>query len=628
MITQVRYLLIIVFFAIKGYCPNEVLGQQISGPEDVLNALESGLFQFDQRSYQAFRLYSQSAQRLTERGNYFIADSLFQLAMPLAHLEKDSTRLMEIYASRAFMYKVQGRFTKSLEDYLMVLDYYTRKRDIDKLVLAHAYLAEYYRSIEDGPLCGQYVYEGLELLQDHNIQPKNKAYLYGRAAAFQSQFRANTDSTIHYSNLALAAGIEANNKFCIGLSQNELGFIYMNIDKADTVKNFGYFRSAMNNFLAEKRYRDYLSAMENVARNYYNIGMPQMAIDTEAIAISIAEANQWYSFLDDAYLLMANAHFSLGHAEQYRVYFDKAYYTRIGTLNAEHAIEASELTANYQRNIAQQKLLEQETQTQLAKEEASNNRRALIITIVLAVVLLAIAVISVQLFVRFRRKNVQLREQQKIIKETNAQLSDALDQKTVLYRELNHRVKNNLTVLSGLIYLQESSETDSSPKDVYETLRQRIQSMAMVHQNLYEFNEALNINFQEYLGQLVPNVASAYTIHKEVSHDIRCEGLIVDINEAVPLAMIINELITNSFKHAFDNVKLGEIEIWSETKPSRRTIHYKDNGPGIQNTSGDETTMSLGLKLIHLMVKQLKGELIYKGDGGGVYYQMELTDPA
>ncbi len=589
-----------------------------------MSSLQDSLQNRPLNSQEAYRNYISAAQRLTERGNYALADSLYRIAMPLTVYESDSTIILGAIASRAFMYKIQGRFTKSLEGYLRFLDFYSRKSDLNQLVQAYSYLAEYYRAIVDAAMCAKYVYQALDLLEENEIDLKTKAYAYSRAAAFQSQFRGNTDSTIYYSNLALSTAIEADDKFIMALSQNELGFIYMNMDKSDTTTNFGFFRSAMDNFLSEQRYRDYISVLENVARNYYVIGIHEKTILTLSKAISIAEANNWKTYLDGSYLLIAEAYNKVGDHDLSHEYMVKAYYNKIDNLRAEHAIEASELTANFEKDIAQQKLREQQAQTQLAQEQVHANRNALIITIILSTVFLLIAIISVQLYIRFKRKNAQLRTQQDTINKTNAKLSDTLNQKNVLYRELNHRVKNNLTVLSGLIYLQESNETNPSQKEVYETLRQRIQSMAYVHQNLYKFSDSAKINFQEYTSHLVRNLAGAYQ-GTPVEYSIDCYDFQVEINEAVPLAMVINELITNSFKHAFHLGTKGTIKLSSETTSKARIIHYRDNGPGLSDSERFENPMSLGMRLVKLMIAQLKGKLTYQGDENGVYFKIQLA---
>ncbi len=621
LVQQILPFCLLLFYLI-GHQP--VVGQEISDPQDLLDSLSTNMSKFNSNSYRAFQLYSDAAQQLTNRGNYQLADSLFQLAMPLSNLESDSTLLMELIASRASMNKIQGRFSKALEDYLTILDYYTRKKDINHLVMAQAHLIEYYRTIQNQVRVAQYIYEGLRWMKNDAVDSKHKAYFYSRAAAFQSEFKKDEDSTIYYSNKALSFAIEANDRFCIALSQNELGFIYMNIDKRDTARSFGFFRAASDNFLSIQRYRDYISVMENIARNYYMIDIPTKAIETLEMAIDIAEANNWITFLDGSYLLLAESYRALGDYEMYSDYMMKAYFAKIETLNDEHAIEASELTANFEKDIAERKLQEQQVQTQLAQERARDNRNALIATIIISVVLLTITIISVQLYFRFRKKNAQFSVQQKIIQETNAQLTNALDQQNVLYRELNHRVKNNLTVLSGLIYLQESGETEILQKEIYETLRHRIQSIAIVHQNLYEFNEALNLNFQDYLRQLIPNIANAFSGDNRVSTSIRCENLIVNIDEAVPLAMIINELITNSFKHAFNNVDKGKIELWSKNSDGNRAIYYRDNGPGQETMDKESNPKSLGMRLVKLMVAQLKGTLTYTGNHTGVCYKIEL----
>ena len=102
--------------------------------------------------------------------------------------------------------------------------------------------------------------------------------------------------------------------------------------------------------------------------------------------------------------------------------------------------------------------------------------------------------------------------------------------------------------------------------------------MAIVHQNLYEFEDAVNVNFQQYLEQLIPNIAAAFSSGNKVQYKILCQELLVDINEAVPLAMTINELVTNSFKYAFGDEPKSIIKLRSFIEGEKRIIYYSDNG--------------------------------------------------
>ncbi len=328
--------------------------------------------------------------------------------------------------------------------------------------------------------------------------------------------------------------------------------------------------------------------------------------------------------MDDVYRLAGEVYFELGQFKQSASYMNKALAASYTTLRESHSIEVNELTASLEKKIAEQKLTELRAATQITEERALTNRKALIATAIISFLCLIIAFTSALLYFRFKRKNALLRSQQETINQTNSMLTEVIEQKNLLYKELNHRVKNNLTILSGLIYLQESGETNEQQINLYKTLRERIQSMAIVHQNLYEHNETLKIDFQAYLRQLIPNIAAAFSNGVKTSTEIDCDDLIIEMEEAIPLAMIINEIITNSFKHAFRPGMVGKIRLWSETTNGKRFIHYRDNGPGMPENYEHTSTQSLGMRLVHLMILQLKASFKYEGNQAGAYFRIEL----
>lgn len=602
---------------------------QISGPEEVLRELTNALSTTPLDSLQAFTLYSEAAQRLAWRGNYDKADSLFTKANSLAAYDTDSLKTLEMNLSRATMYKEEAKYTAALQTYMEALTFYQKRKDINAQVWVYSYLVEFYRATLNEELCLKFIEEGEELIASNTVDIRPKAYFAQARSAYFLQFRESDQNMTFeekrsYLELALSMAEASQDSYLIGLNQNGLGFLLMHNDPSESDEIVAYFESAKTHMLANERFRNYTSVLQNFSMYYTRSGYPEKAVDMTFEAIEFSKNNNWNSHLGDLYRLAGEVHYELGLFKESAEFLNEALTTTKASMNKMHSIELGELTTTLEKAIAEQKFFEQLIETGIAKKQATDNEKALITTVIISVVFLAIAIISVILYFRLKGANDNLLSQQEITRKTNAKLNDVVEQKNVLYKELNHRVKNNLTILSGLIYLQEDAEKTESQRELYQTLRQRIQSMALVHENLYQLDEALNINFQEYLRQLIPGIASAFSDDNQVTTNIRCEGLIVDMDEAVPLAMIINELITNSFKYAFKSKIKGQIELWSEIEKDHRYIHYKDNGPGMPEESGVVENQKLGMMLIRLMVEQLKGKLIYKGGENGLYFLIEL----
>jgi two-component sensor histidine kinase len=623
--------LICSVFLVASICCSNAFAQknvsvlEVTGPEALMQNLSISLNQANRDSIKIYSLYSNAAQRLVKRGNYRQADSLFNKAVALVHFEPDSLRLMEMKISRSSMYKDEGKFNQALKTLMEVLDYYNETKNLNGQLWTSAYLVEFYRYTSNAELCLKFINSGEKIIEtNENIDISAKAYLLCRKSSYYSEFIDNNDSTKHHLQIALKAAEEANNRYILALNQNEYGRLLSRTNPNNAENILHYLNAARDNMLTEERFRNYSTVLQSIALYYVRNGSPNLAIKPTLEAIDLGEKNNWRGPMDDTYRLAGEVYYELGQYQQSATYMNKALAASYIRIRESRSIEVNELTASLEKNIAEQRLSEMRLAAQIAEERATTNRKALITTVIISFLCLIIAVVSAFLFFRFRKKNALLRLQQETIRNTNAKLTDAIDQKNVLYKELNHRVKNNLTILSGLIYLQESGEKSEKQKDLYKTLRERIQSMALVHQNLYEFNEALKINFQEYLRQLIPNIAAAFSNGVKTSTEISCDNLIIEMDEAVPLAIIINEIITNSFKHAFRVGTVGQIQLWSETTNGKRVIHYRDNGPGMPNDYENINTQSLGMRLVKLMILQLKASLKYEGDQNGVYFKIEL----
>lgn len=605
-----------------------LFGQEISGPENILNQLESELADADFEQSDKLRLYGATIKRLTNRGNYDQADSVYKsIPLHLLQQKEDSLYIAEIDRTRAFMNRVKGRYSLALEIYLDLLTYYVSIEDVDNIALSYAYLGEFHRARRRYEPAERYLSEAKLIIDQDKVSKSTVAYWYSRKAAIQNERDSDADSTLYYAFMGLQLATDKEAYYTKALLLNEIGFASAMKGSISGKKIIDYYNRSITIMLENEHYLDFLFINNNLAYYYMGINEYEKALPILRKPLKMAEKNGWNMGLESNYRRLSQTLAALGQMEESYEFRKKSYEVQLINLADKSSIAVEELSATYEKSVAEENLKKQQLATTNAKKEANNNRRALIATITFTIILLLITFVSVSLFFRFRKKNALLRSQQDIIQKTNAQLTNAVNQKNVLYRELNHRVKNNLTILSGLIYLQESIEKDPGHQKLYQTLRHRIQSMAIVHQHLYAFNEAQNINFHEYLRQLLPEIAAAYNGDKDVNTSISCNNLVVTIDEAVPMAMIINELITNSFKHAFQSSTKGEIKIWSGMEDEKRTIHYKDNGVGMPQNIEGEGLQSLGMHLINLMVQQLKGKLFYEGGSDGVYYRIELPQP-
>jgi|GEM_PF-2668653 len=199
-------------------------------------------------------------------------------------------------------------------------------------------------------------------------------------------------------------------------------------------------------------------------------------------------------------------------------------------------------------------------------------------------------------------------------------MKDSLREKEILIKEIHHRVKNNLQIISSLLDLQLDIKEDPRIRNVFRDSKDRIRSMALVHENLYEFGDLARIDGIEYIQNLVAYFFDSYGDQADnITPLIHIEplSLLLEMDTAIPFGLILTELLSNAFKHAFSPGKEGEIDINIFSRPpGMLTVEVRDNGVGLPADIDFRETKSLGLKLVRLLTKQVHGTIEVKGKEG------------
>jgi PAS domain S-box-containing protein len=195
-------------------------------------------------------------------------------------------------------------------------------------------------------------------------------------------------------------------------------------------------------------------------------------------------------------------------------------------------------------------------------------------------------------------------------KETQAKLEHSLKEKEVLLSEVHHRVKNNLAIISGLIQLQVYEEDNILLKEKLVSGITRIQTIGSIHELLYQSNSLTQLRFDKSIRQLVENLYDIYDQLQLIDLDINLSPTTININQAVPACLVINELVTNALQHAFTTKDTGQISIdLSKNEDELLSLTISDNGKGLpDHISSISQNSSLGFQLVNTLIKQLEGE--------------------
>lgn len=201
--------------------------------------------------------------------------------------------------------------------------------------------------------------------------------------------------------------------------------------------------------------------------------------------------------------------------------------------------------------------------------------------------------------------------------ERTAALSAALEEREVLLREVHHRVKNNLQIVSSLMNIQ-ARGLDARSRAALEDCQSRVHTIALIHGALYDAKNLANVSFSSYLRDLATNVLRA-TGGKAISLEVKCDDVQLPIAKAIPCGLIVNELMTNAIKHAFPGGRSGTIRLELKEEGRQLVVSVRDDGVGLPAGLDYKSAPSMGLQLISMLSEQLDATLAVERDVGTTF---------
>jgi len=204
------------------------------------------------------------------------------------------------------------------------------------------------------------------------------------------------------------------------------------------------------------------------------------------------------------------------------------------------------------------------------------------------------------------------------------EIKSSLKEKETLLIEIHHRVKNNLAVVASLIQFQSFATENEELQTELSQCVLRIKSMAAIHEQLYQSKNFSNLNFADNLKSLTENIISTLNFDVNVETNFQLEAVMLNVGQAITCSLIINEVITNSLKHAFKGRKSGKIDIECKQEQNYMTVRVTDNGIGLPSGFSLEKTQSVGVQLIRIMAVQLDAEYEYENAEVGTIFSIRF----
>lgn len=369
-------------------------------------------------------------------------------------------------------------------------------------------------------------------------------------------------------------------------------------NKADYYIEKGEHNKALPIYLRELKASKGSKNLKILESAYYNIALVHYLNEKYNLAQRHLDsifniATDQSSYLEKALELRAKCYALTGNSKLANKYF-----TQVKRL--KDSMELSRIRNNYIVSTTQYELARKESDLLRSQERISAEKRQNNLTLI---GLCAISFLALLLFLFYKRaKNdkKRLAEQKKIVEKE-------VQEKSLLLKEVHHRVKNNLQVVSGLLDLQGTKKSKVEFDVLVEDTKKYIHSMSLVHEMLYKKDHYMRVNIQEYLTQLTYFTASSQ-VKKNVKITVDALNIKLPLDKATPLGLIITELVSNSYKHAFSEED-GTIAIKLVEHNKGFELSYNDNGIGLDDNFSISTNKSLGFKLIHMFAEEMNGLL-------------------
>lgn len=465
-----------------------------------------------------------------------------------------------------------------------------------------------------------------------NLQ-KEQAAIYNYKECLRFFKSVNDSSGISYTYSGLGIVYYDNKKYDDALNNYLNAEIYWanNEDalKADLWNNIGALYIEKNDFEnARYYYNKALSFYKSenwsseVSMVYYNLGelfLKENKIENakECFNKSLAIGKKIGSYTEivwayhGLYLTAKKAkqlHQALKYYEQYTSLKDSIH-------NMQNQREVKELEALFNQEKQLKKIKDQQLKIVQSEKKVESEKLKNLIFIAFIIFILILLVLGFYHFQKSKKQNKALKEHQIII-------GNALKEKELLLKEIHHRVKNNLQVISSLLNLQHNAVDNELTRYVIDETQNRINAIALVHQKLYQSQNIGKIDFSAYLTELVEQQRLIYKNEEmKVSCIVNAPTKIkLHLDIAVSLGLIVSELITNAFKYAFNDSNDHILNVTLKTiKDNTYELVIRDNGPGLPQEFENGEQESLGMDLVKILTEQIDGKLLIKNDNGAYF---------
>jgi two-component system, sensor histidine kinase PdtaS len=420
------------------------------------------------------------------------------------------------------------------------------------------------------------------------------------------------DHAIAYYEMAIEQAKKLNDPYILLAASSNLGTIYFaqkKLDEAIAIELPALeIAKSMGDVTSE------ISIMNNLASAYSSKGDYKNGLIYADGALNLLKTNKSASALLHATINKADILYHLGKGNEAFELLKQHMAIKDSLLQADQQASLTEMEEKYNSDKQEQKIKDLNTSKQIGDLKLKESEQASTIYLLIAISAgLLLALVVVALIIN-RNKNKVLESKNKIIEEN-------LKEKEILLMEVHHRVKNNLQMIYSILNMQ-SKNLPADVADILNENKDRIRSISIVHEKLYRNEDISNININELITDIAENARKSSPFASNTQINVTCDNIKPDLDTMLSLGIMVNELVTNSFKYAFEQNKQNNIQISLRKKENMLFLKVNDNGRGFPVGFTPSASKSFGFKMLQTLCKKLKGQINCQNSNGA---QIEIT---
>jgi two-component sensor histidine kinase len=511
------------------------------------------------------------------------------------------------FADIAFAYYLRSNYESALKNHLQSLELRKKVDDPRFIAISLGSIGMIYRAKKDYKKAIEYYKQAIEI----NSQTQNKAGLMSNYINLAGAFQSNKqyDSTYYYSKKSLELAINKKRKIEILSSKINIATALVGLKKNDEALTL--LKEIEVDSLLKKDKSNYLIFLHSMSQCYLHLKQFDNSVAYGLKGLALSKSLGRKEVTMGIYDKLSKAYYA---QEKYKEAYDcndsvKTISEKI--LNLENIRNMNEMTVVYE-TVEKTKEIDRLVVDNSHKAiEIASKKRERNYFILSSVLFLALSVVAFKAYSTNKKQKEKLNEQNKII-------AKSLEEKEVLLREIHHRVKNNLQIVSSLLSLQSNYIQDEKALSAVMEGKNRVESMGLIHQNLYQEENLAVVDIQSYISNLCDNLFASYNIKSDkiiLKKDI--QKINIDVDTVIPLGLMINELITNCLKYAFEKIEgQGIITLKLNEEAGKIKLSVHDNGVGLPANFDNKNRKSFGYRMIHAFLQKLKATMNVYTDNG------------